>query len=61
MPFYYILYALPNLTAMVDNWIIKAEFKWIKTDRSQLNKEVKINSAYITEETYTSEPETAKT
>ncbi|MCL6588573.1 MAG: glycosyltransferase family 2 protein [Firmicutes bacterium] len=34
IPFYYILYAAPNLMAMIDNWLLKSEYKWNKTDRS---------------------------
>lgn len=30
---YYILFAYPNLMAMLDNWLLKTEYAWIKTDR----------------------------
>lgn len=34
IPFYYILYGIPSLMALLDNWILKSEYKWNKVDRS---------------------------
>ncbi len=32
---YYIFYSLPNLLALIDNWILKSEKNWVKTERTQ--------------------------
>lgn len=34
--FYYILFALPNLIAMIDNMLLNTAYKWNKTDRSHV-------------------------
>jgi hypothetical protein len=32
--FFYIIYAIPNIAAMIDNWILKSGYQWIKTERT---------------------------
>ena len=44
---YYVFYALPNLIAIIDNSIIKAEKVWIKTDRSNIEYEELSHQLYV--------------
>ena len=34
---YYIFYSLPNLMALIDNWVLRAEKNWVKTERTKGN------------------------
>lgn len=36
---YFIMYAFPNLIAMIDNGILKSAYTWVKTDRSKVTQE----------------------
>lgn len=43
--FYYIIYALPNIMAILDNAVLKSKYLWVKTDRKNtIEPQVQFNS-----------------